>query len=127
MDHLISIVAVVDDDVSVRKSVERLLSASGFVTETYSSAEDFLRGAQTSKISCLVLDVNLGRMSGIGLWHHLKDHGVNLPVIFITAVENDTLKREAINAGCVGYLQKPFAGEALVTAINTALVRRDPD
>lgn len=111
----------------MRRSVERLLKANGFVTEGYSSAEAFLSHAQTSMISCIVLDINLGGMSGIELWHHLKHVGTSLPVIFITAVDDETLEREAIMAGCVAYLQKPFRAEFLVAAINSTLRRSSLD
>lgn len=112
--------AVVDDDSSMRRSVERLLIANGFLTEGYASAEAFLNHAQTSKIRCIVLDIHLGGISGIELWQHLKQGGTSPPVIFITAADDDTLEREAIKAGCVAYLQKPFPAESLIAAINSA-------
>lgn len=115
--------AVVDDDPSMLRSVERLLNANGFLTEGYSSAEAFLRHAPTSVIRCIVLDIHLGGMSGIELWRHLKHAGISLPVIFITAVDNEILEREAVNAGCIAYLHKPFPAESLVAAVNSALQR----
>jgi FixJ family two-component response regulator len=114
-------VAVIDDDPSMLRSVERLLNANGSLTEGYSSAEAFLSQAQKSLVRCIVLDIHLGGMSGIELWRQLKNVGINLPVIFITAVDDETLEREALNAGCIAYLHKPFAAEALVAAINRAL------
>ena len=113
-------VAVVDDDPSMRRSVERLLNANGFMTEGYASAEAFLSHAQTSTIRCIVLDIHLAGMSGVELWQHLKQAGICLPVIFITAVDDETLEREAIKAGCTAYLQKPFPAESLIAAINNA-------
>ena len=114
-------VAVVDDDASMRRSVERLLNANGFVTDAYASAEGFLSNAQTGAIQCIVLDIHLGGMSGIELWHQLKHTGINLPVIFITAVDDETLESEAVNAGCIAYLNKPFPAKSLITAVNRAL------
>lgn len=111
---------MIDDDPSMLRSVERLLNANGFVTEGYSSAEAFLNHAQTSVLRCIVLDIHLGGMSGIELWYRLKHAGINLPVIFITAVDDETLEREALNAGCIAYLHKPFPAESLVAAINSA-------
>lgn len=123
MENSPDAVAVIDDDPSMLRSVERLLNATGFLTEGYSSAEAFLNRAQTSLVRCIVLDIHLGGMSGIQLWHQLKHVGINLPVIFITAVDNETLEREALNAGCVAYLHKPFPAELLVSAINSAFRR----
>jgi len=114
-------VAVIDDNPSMRRSVERLLNANGFITEGYASAEAFLGNAQTGGVRCLVLDIHLGGMSGIELWHHLKQAGISLPVIFITAVDDEVLGQEAVKAGCIAYLQKPFPAESLVAAINRAL------
>jgi FixJ family two-component response regulator len=110
------IVAVVDDDPSMRRSVERLLKVNGFVAEGHSSAEAFL-----SQIGCVVLDIHLGGMSGIALWHRLKDTGTDLSIIFITAVEDEALEREALKAGCVAYLHKPFPADLLIGAVNRAL------
>ena len=112
--------AVIDDDPSMLRSVERLLNANGFVTEGYSSAEAFLNEAQTGRFRCIVLDIHLGGMSGIELWHRLKQGGTSPPVIFITAADDETLERAAIKAGCVAYLHKPFRAESLIAAINSA-------
>ncbi len=118
---------MIDDDPSMLRSVERLLNANGFLTEGYSSAEAFLDHAQTSGTRCIVLDIHLGGMSGIELWHRLKHSGINLPVIFITAVDGEALEREALNAGCIAYLHKPFPAESLVAAVNSALQRSSRD
>lgn len=82
--------AVVEDDPSMRRSVERLLNAHGFVTEGYASAEAFLHRDTKSRIGCLVLDIHLRGMSGIELRHRLKSAGSKLPVVFITAVDDKT-------------------------------------
>jgi len=121
LERLPRTVAVVEDDPSMRRSVERLLNAYGFPAEGYSSAETFLGRDAAIQISCIVLDVHLGGMSGIELWHRLKDSGSTLPVIFITAVDDDALELEAIQAGCVGYLHKPFPASLLIGAVNKAL------
>ena len=120
MENAPDTVAVIDDDPSMLRSVERLLNANGFVTEGYSSAEAFLNEAQTGRFRCIVLDIHLAGMSGVELWQHLKQAGICLPVIFITAVDDETLEREAIKAGCTAYLQKPFPAESLIAAINNA-------
>jgi FixJ family two-component response regulator len=114
-------VAIVEDDPSMRTSVERLLNAHGFATEVYSSAEAFLRREAASRIGCIVLDINLGGMSGIELRRHLKGAGSRVPVIFITAVDDKALELEGTEAGCVAYLHKPFPAASLIGAVNKAL------
>jgi FixJ family two-component response regulator len=114
-------VAVVEDDPSMRRSVQRLLSAHGFPTEGFPSAEAFLGRNAASRIDCLVLDVDLRGMSGIALQRQLRDIGSALPVIFITALEDSTLEAEAAKAGCIAYLHKPFPASLLINAINSAL------
>ena len=115
------VVAVVEDDPSMRTSLERLLDAHGFLTQGYSSAEAFLHRDTASPICCLVLDIHLGGMSGIELRSRLKDAGSRLPVIFITAVDDAALERQGAKAGCVAYLHKPFPAALLIGAVNKAL------
>jgi FixJ family two-component response regulator len=115
------IVAVVEDDASVRRSYERLLNASGFTTESYASAEAFLEAKADWRPGCLVLDIQLPGMSGIDLRRRLKASGSKMPVIFITALEDDGVEREAVKGGCVAYLRKPFSGKLLVGAVKKAL------
>jgi len=114
-------VAVVEDDPSTRRSLDRLLSAAGFATEAYASAEAFLEAAAERRSDCLVLDIHLLGMSGIELRRRLVASGANIPVIFITAVDEDALECEALRAGCVAYLHKPFPAQHLVGAIKRAL------
>lgn len=121
MERLLPAVAVIEDDPSMRRSVERLLNAYGFRAVSYSSAETFLGRDAATQINCIVLDVHLGGISGIELCLRLKDSGSTLPVIFITAVDNDALELEAIQAGCVEYLHKPFPAALLIAAVNKAL------
>lgn len=105
----------------MRKSVVRLLNAHGFATEGYASAEAFLNRSVSSDIGCIVLDVHLGGMSGIELWHRLKDLGSKIKVIFITAVDDQALESAAIQGGCIAYLHKPFPADKLISAVNSAL------
>jgi FixJ family two-component response regulator len=115
------VVAVVEDDPSMRTSLERLLDAHGFLTQGYPSAEAFLHRDTASRISCLVLDIHLGGMSGIELRSRLKEAGSSLPVIFITAVDDAALERQGAKAGCVAYLHKPFSAALFIGAVNRAL------
>lgn len=115
------IVAIVEDDASMRRGVERLLGALGFGTEGYDSAEAFLGSLPTSKAECVVADIHLDGMSGIVLRRRLTAAGSTLPVIFITAIDQAGVKQEALESGCVAYLRKPFPAELLIRAINQAL------
>jgi FixJ family two-component response regulator len=110
-------VIVLDDDVGVLTAIERALTLSGFDAQTFDTVAGFLDGAHFDKASCLVLDINLGGCSGIELSKHLADKGIRIPVIFITASDNKTAKEAALQAGCVGYLHKPFPSRALIEAI----------
>ena len=121
MGKLRRTVAVVDDDASLRRSVGRLLNAYGFAAIEYASAEAFLVRDPKTPIDCLVLDIDLGGMSGIELQRKLKGDGAKLPTIFITALEDTRLQTEAEQAGCIAYLRKPFAGSVLIDAVKKAL------
>ena len=112
------IVAVVDDDASMRVSLERLLQARGFGTEIFPSAEAFLGAA--SAADCLLLDIHLDGMGGFELRRRLCSAGSRLPVIFMTAFDDDATRHEAASLGCVAYLRKPFAGHLLMEAIADA-------
>ncbi len=115
-------VAVVDDDASLRRSVTRLFNAYGFDTVEYASAEAFLAQDAGIDIRCLVLDIDLnGGISGMELQRRLKGAGSQMPVIFITALDEQRLQLEAEQAGCVAYLRKPFAGFDLIVAAKKAL------
>lgn len=114
-------IAVVDDDASIRRSVGRLVSAYGFAAVEYTSAEAFLLRDPSVAVDCLILDIDLAGISGIALQRRLSEAGVKLPVIFITGLEDNGLRREAERAGCIAYLRKPFAGSVLIEAINKAL------
>ncbi|AYG62134.1 response regulator [Rhizobium jaguaris] len=114
-------VAIVEDDASMRRSVKRLLNAHGFATEEYPSAESFLRRTGDGNVECLVLDVDLGGMSGIELQRRLKGDGSCPPIIFITALEDEALQADAEKEGCFAYLRKPFPAGSLIQSINEAL------
>jgi FixJ family two-component response regulator len=101
----------------VLRSTERLLKAHGFDTEIFETAEGFLAGARLSETSCLVLDVNLNDGSGIELLHELKPSGVSLPVIFMSGSDYEAAREEALKAGCIAYLRKPFTSNDLIDSI----------
>ena len=114
-------VAVVDDEPSVLTALKRMLNASGFAAEVFASAEQFLARDSLHKPICLVIDINLGGMSGIELHRRLMADGSSVPVIFITARDDEATRREAMNAGCAAYLGKPVSGRVLIDAIASAV------
>ena len=121
MERGSQIIAVVEDDPSMRRSIERLLSVSGFTVEVFSSAEAFLERGHLDQLGCLVLDIHLPGMSGLELRSRLIETGSSLPTVFITALEDDNIEAAAARLGCVAYLRKPFPPDLLVSAVNKAL------
>ena len=115
-------VAVVEDDPRMLKSIERLLRTHDFQPVTFTSAEAFLHAAAAITAACLVLDLHLGGMSGIELQRQLSASGSNLPVVFMSAVDDESVRREAVEAGCVAYFRKPFLAHHLICAIDNAVV-----
>jgi len=116
-----SLVALVDDNESVRESVPDLLMHSGFDVQTFSSAEAFLASEAVGATHCLILDVGLPGMSGPDLQHELKRAGRDIPIIFITAQGDRSLRPLLIERGAVACLFKPFSDTALLEALETAL------
>jgi FixJ family two-component response regulator len=114
------LVTVVDDDPGMLKAIGRLLQAKGFDVEVFASAEAFLARSATTEAECLVLDIHLGGMSGIELRRRLVAAGSQLPVIFITALDDEATRKKATEAGCVAFLRKPFPSHLLIDAIEKA-------
>jgi len=115
------VIAIVDDDPEMRKSTAALLSAFGYGTETFASAEAFLIAAATSQARCLVTDIQLGDISGIELAHQLKADGYKYPTIFITAFDDETIRRKVAAAGGIAFLTKPFPSNVLIEAVVKAI------
>ena len=112
------IVAVIEDDPSLRTSLARLLRAKGYVCETCASAEEFLDGFTSSKANCMLVDINLGSgLSGIELCKRLKALGQSLNVIVMTGVDIQQNEKAAMLAGANAYLHKPFSPHTLIDAI----------
>jgi len=111
---------VIDDDPSVLRGLKRVLDASHFATKVYDCGEAFLDTDSASQVSCIVLDIHLGGISGIETRRRLKAMGSVVPVIFMTAHDSTAVRREAMDVGCAAYLQKPFSGHVLVDAIRNA-------
>jgi FixJ family two-component response regulator len=114
------LVAVVDDDDSVRRSTRRLLHAAGFEVETYSCGTEFLDAVKHRRPSCVILDLHMPGPSGLEVQRSLSASGLDIPVIFITADDDPGARDRALQAGAVSYLSKPVLGEALLDAIHAA-------
>jgi FixJ family two-component response regulator len=121
LDKPTKIIAVVEDDASMQRSIVRLLEARGFGTRPFASAEEFLDDESAGEVVCLILDIQLNGISGIELRRRLAASGSGLPVIFITGIDDEAVQQQAIEAGCVAYLRKPFAANQLIEAINKAI------
>ena len=115
------LISVVDDDESVRESLPDLLREFGFEAQTFSSAEEFLTSEAVDDTNCLVLDVAMPGMSGPDLQRELKFREQSIPIIFITAQRDSTVRPRLIGEGAVECLFKPFSEEALLDALNAAL------
>ena len=119
------LVSVVDDDISVRRSLERLIRSAGLDVSVFVSAEEFLASDHSRKVDCLILDVRLPGMSGVELYRHLLASECKLPVIFITAHgSDDRIRSEAASDWTVAFFNKPFGGDELLEAVSRALKRK---
>ena len=118
------LVAVVDDHESVREALPDLLRQVGFAVQAFASAEAFLASNAADATSCLVLDVGLPGMSGPALQQELRRRGVTVPIVFITAQGDKTLRPRLLAAGAVACLLKPFSDTALLDAVDAALRTR---
>jgi FixJ family two-component response regulator len=117
------IVCVVDDDDSILRALRRLLDATGFRVETFTSAEEFLQSEHRGRADCVVLDVHLGGLSGLDLQERLARSGAGTPVVIITAHDDVPTRERARRAGAVAYLPKPFDDDSLIAAIQKAMGR----
>ena len=117
-------VYVVDDDDSIRRALKRLLRSVGYHARTFESAEDFLELAPNPGEGCLVLDINLPKMTGLDLQAKLASRGMKYSVIFMTAFDNPRWQESAKKMGAIAYLKKPFKDQALFDAIDQYRLRR---
>jgi FixJ family two-component response regulator len=116
-----SLVSVVDDDESVRESLPDLLRELGFEVDAFSSAEEFLASDRVDETKCLILDIAMPGMSGPDLQRELTRRGLEIPVVFITAHKDETIRPRVLEQGAVECLFKPFSDTALLEAVNAAL------
>jgi FixJ family two-component response regulator len=115
------LISIVDDDESVRQGLGRLLTSVGFAVKTFASGEEYLSADQLEKVDCLILDIRMPGMSGIELRRQLVANHSEVPVVFITAHEEETERVLALEGDARTVLIKPFSEEALLNAISKAL------
>ena len=113
-------ISVVDDDPSVRRALSRLLHAAGYEVEAFASADDFLASDPSDRSACLVLDIRMDGMTGFELQARLAADRMTIPIIFITAHDNVEIRERVSQSGAAAYLPKPFAGAALLAAVERA-------
>lgn len=117
------VVFIVDDDISVRESLELLVRSEGWQAETFSAANAFLAHRRAPAPSCLILDVNLPDLNGLELQKHVAADRPEMPIIFVTGYGDVPMTVQAMKAGAVEFLQKPFSEEVLLAAIRSAIER----
>ncbi len=117
------LISVVDDDDSVRESLQGLIRSVGLAVEVFASAEEFLSSNRLRDTSCLILDVRMPKINGLELQRELAARNCEIPVVFITAHGDEAARAQAIRHGSVDYLFKPFREESLLNAIHVALDR----
>src|SRR5580700_5769000 len=123
MPYATPTVFVVDDDVSVRESLELLIRYAGWEPETFASAQEFLARPRMTTPSCLILDVALPGLNGLDLQKRIASDRIDMPIIFITGYGDVPMTVKAMKAGAIEFLTKPFNDEALLSAIRHAIVR----
>jgi FixJ family two-component response regulator len=115
------LVAIVDDDRSIQSALKDLMESAGLLAWCFGSAEEFLESDQRNQTACVVADIRMPGMSGLELQAKLKAEGSRIPMIFITAHDDTKMKMQAMKAGAIEFLSKPFDDEVLLENVRTAL------
>ena len=123
MKNVDEVVIIIDDDPSMRQAITTLIETVGLNSQTYSSGQEFLQSPRLDVPSCLVLNVRLPGLSGLNLQRELSERGMNIPIIFISAYGDIPMSVQAMKAGAVEFLTKPFRDQDLLEAIAQALAR----
>jgi FixJ family two-component response regulator len=117
----VAMIAIVDDDVSVRDATKHLIRSLGYAAVTFASAEEYLESDLVEGTSCLITDLRMPGMSGIELQERLIADGYRIPIIFISAFSNENIRSRTLRAGAFGFLNKPFEDESLIQCLDKAL------
>jgi len=115
------LLAIVDDDDSIRSALQGLLQSAELPAQSFASAEEFLRSGQHHQIACLIADIRMPGMSGLELQARLNAERCRIPIIFITAHGDERMRMQALRAGAVEFMAKPFNDEALLESVRAAL------
>ena len=121
----VPLISIIDDDPSVRVATNRLVRSLGYAAHTFASADGFLQSPHVNDTACVIADVQMPGMSGIELQSLLIAQGRSVPMIFITAFPEESIRSRALKAGAVCFLSKPFDGTILIELIDIALKRHD--
>ena len=116
-----SLIVIVDDDESMRSALQGLMKEAGFQAITFASAEEFLNSGEQKGTACLITDIRMPGMSGLDLQSKLNRDRIRVPIIFITALGDEKLRMQALRAGAVEFLSKPFDDDALLDTVRAAL------
>jgi FixJ family two-component response regulator len=120
------LVAIVDDEKAVCRAIGRLVISAGFESETFSSAEEFLRSCRERRPDCLILDLRLPGMSGLELQQQLATAQCRIPIVFVSAHDDPAFRRQALQSGALAFLGKPVNDEALLEAVRSAIKQGKP-
>ncbi|HEY2756725.1 MAG TPA: response regulator [Pseudolabrys sp.] len=115
-----NVIAIVDDDPDMRDALDLLLSSLGYQTESFASAEEFSSVSTASSPTCLLIDIQLGGMSGLEFARNLFLRGRAIPTVFMTGAHDEIVQRQALELGCVAFLHKPFPSDQLIESIARA-------
>ena len=117
----VPVISIIDDDASVRLATNRLVRSLGYITHAFASADEFLRSPQVNATSCVIADIHMPGMDGVQLQRHLRAQGSRLPIIFITAFPDESIRARALEGGAVCFLAKPFDATTLIKCLDVAL------
>lgn len=123
----VMMIAIVDDDESVREATKSLVRSLGYQAATFGSAEEFLESPKMTDTECLITDVKMTGLSGVELYDRLIADGYNMPTIFISAFPDQRVQQHVLGNGAIGYLHKPFPEDRLIECIETALEGRSAE
>ena len=115
------LISIVDDDESVRQALKSLIDSVGFRGEAFGSAEEFLNSAHVLQTDCLITDVRMPGMTGLELQQQLSAAGSTIPIVFISAHDDNDVRIRSLRAGAIAFLQKPFSEDSLLRAISAGL------